>query len=100
MSRMDKLSTYRTSIMATGDKLAIVYANTLIVDKHGDTITLDSGGWETVTTKRKMNQAARQFALGYSVTQRNFKWFVTLPTGATVPFYDGMTFNRYEGAAA
>ena len=100
MPRMNKLSSYKTSIMATGDKLAVVYVNTLIVDKHGDTITLDSGGWETVTTKRTMNQAAQQFALGYSVTQRNFKWFVTLPTGDTVPFYDGITFDRYEGAAA
>jgi hypothetical protein len=100
MPRMNKLSPYKTSIMATGDRLAVTYVNTLIVDKVGDTITLDSGGWETVTTKRKMNQAAQQFALGYAVTQRNFKWFVTLPTGATVPFYDGITFNRYEGAAA
>lgn len=96
MARMDKLSTYRTSVMATGDRLAVVYASTLIVDKAGNEITLDSGGWQTVTTKRKMNQAARQFALGYSVYQRNFKWFVDLPTGETVPFEDGMTFNRYN----
>lgn len=96
MPRMDKLSTYRTNVMATGDRLAVVYADTLIVDKAGNNITLDSGGWQTVTTKRKMNQAARQFALGYSVYQRNYKWFVDLPTGETVPFEDGMTFNRYN----
>lgn len=96
MARMDKLSTYRTNIMATADRLAVVYASTLIVDKVGDSITLDSGGWQTVTTKRKMNQASRQFALGYSVYQRNYKWFVDLPNGATVPFEDGMSFNRYS----
>jgi len=96
MARMDKLSAYRTSVMATGDRLAVVYVSTLIVDKVGNEITLDSGGWQTVTTKRKMNQAARQFALGYSVYQRNFKWLVDLPTGETVPFEDGMTFNRYN----
>ena len=100
MPRMDKLSTYRTNVMATGDRLAVVYVNTLIVDKVGNSITLDSGGYETVTTKRKMNQASRQFALGYSVYQRNFKWFVDLPTGETVPFVDGMTFNRYRQEAA
>lgn len=96
MARMDKLSTYRTNVMATGDRLAVVYASTLIVDKAGDLITLDSGGWQTVTTKRKMNQASRQFALGYSVYQRNYKWFVDLPNGETVPFEDGMSFNRYN----
>lgn len=51
MARMDKLSTYRTNVMATGDRLAVVYASTLIVDKAGNEITLDSGGWQTVTTK-------------------------------------------------
>lgn len=96
MPRMDKLSTYRTNIMATGDRLSVVYASTLIVDKVGNEITLDSGGWQTVTTKRKMNQAARQFGLGYSVYQREFKWFVDLPNGETVPFEDNMTFSRYN----
>lgn len=94
MPRMDKLSTYRTNVMATGDRLSVVYASTLIVDKVGNEITLDSGGWRTVTTKRKMNQAARQFGLGYSVYQRDFKWFVDLPNGETVPFEDNMTFAR------
>lgn len=96
MPRMDKLSTYRTNVMATGDRLSVVYASTLIVDKVGNEITLDSGGWQTVTTKRKMNQAARQFGLGYSVYQREFKWFVDLPNGETVPFEDNMTFSRYN----
>ena len=96
MARIDKLSTYRTNVMITVDRLAVVYADTLIVDKVGESITLDSGGWQTVTTKRKMNQASRQFALGYSVYQRNYKWFVDLPNGATVPFEDGMTFHRYN----
>lgn len=95
MAQMDKLSNYRTNVMATGDRLSVIYAGTLIVEKVGDTITLDSGGWETVTTKRKMNQAANQFALGYSVFQKDWKWFVTLPNGETVPFKDGMTFDRY-----
>ena len=100
MARMDKLSTYRTSVMATGDRLSVIYAETLIVEKVGDTITLDSGGWETVTTKRKMNQAARQFALGYSVYQKDYRWFVAMPDGQTVPFRDGMTFPRYATQSA
>lgn len=95
MSRMDKLSSYRTTVAQSGDDLAVTYVSTAIVKRNGNTITLDSGGWETVTTKRKMNQAARQFALGYSVYQDKFKWYVTTPKGETVPFYDGITFDRY-----
>lgn len=96
MPHMHKLSSYRTNVMVTGDRLSVIYADTMIVEKVGDKITLDSGGWETVTTKRKMNQAANQFALGYGVFQKDYKWFVTLPSGKIVPFVDGMTFNRYS----
>ena len=74
--------------------VTVTYQHTEIVRKDHDTITLRSGGWETVTTKRKMNQASHQFALGYSVYQRDYKWFVDLPNGETVPFEDGMTFKR------
>lgn len=95
MPHMHKLSSYRTNVMVTGDRLSVIYAGTMIVEKVGDKITLDSGGWETVTTKRKMNQAANQFALGYGVFQKDHKWFVTLPGGEIVPFVDGMTFDRY-----
>lgn len=95
MPRMDKLSSYRTTVVENGDDLAVTYVSTAIVKRNGNKITLNSGGWETVTTKRKMNQAARQFALGYSVYQNKFKWYVATPKGETVPFYDGMTFDRY-----
>lgn len=95
MPRMDKLSTYKTDIICTNGMIAITYHNTLIVDVAKDgTITLNSDGYQTVTTKRKMNQAANQFGLGFSVFQKNYEWFVTLPTGETVDFDDGMTFKR------
>ncbi len=95
MPRMDKLSTYRTTVVEKGDDLAVTYVSTAIVKRNGNTITLDSGGYETVTTKRKMNQAARQFALGYGVYQKRGKWFVITPKGETVPFHDGTSFERY-----
>jgi hypothetical protein len=95
MPHMDKLSTYRTTVVENGDDLAVTYVSTAIVKRNGNTITLDSGGWETVTTKRKMNQAARQFALGFSVYQKRGKWYAVTPKGETVPFYDGLSFDRY-----
>ena len=95
MSRSDQLSSYKTTIAGDGEGNTIItYQSTVIVKFGRDTVTLNSGGWDTVTTKRKMNQASRQFNLGYSVTQRDFEWLVTLPSGETVTFVDGMTFNR------
>jgi hypothetical protein len=76
MPRTDKLSGYKTNVIATNGRISVVYHSTVIVEATPAEITLDTGGWRTVTTKRKMNQAARQFGLGYQVEQKNFKWFV------------------------
>jgi hypothetical protein len=41
-----------------------------------------------------MNQAARQFNLGFSVYQRAFDWFVELDNGQILEFSDGMKIPR------
>ena len=93
----NKLSSYKTTWAdLPNNGVTVTYQQTEIVRNEGNKITLRSGGWETVTTKRKMNQASHQFALGYSVYQRDYSWYVDLPNGETVPFEDGMTFDRYQ----
>lgn len=89
----NKLSNYRTTWFDNGDHGGVQYHQTNIVSWNGGKITLRSGGWESVTTKRKMNQASHQFNLGYGVFQKDWEWFVDLPNGETVPFVDGMTFE-------
>lgn len=90
----NQLSTYKTAW--TGDDVegCVIYTKTKIAEWNEDTITLNSGGWETVTTKRKMNQLAHQFCLGFGVFQKNYVWYVTTPQGDTVEFVDGMTIER------
>ena len=90
----NRLSNYRTTWTETNGKGSVVYVHTPIVEWNEDTITLKSGGWESVTTKRKMNQSALQFGLGFGVYQRNYKWFVDTPTGETLNFVDGMELQR------
>ena len=95
MPRMDKLSSYKTTISATDDgRQQVIYQKTPIVVWGDKTITLRSDGWETVTTKRKMKQASNQFGLGFGVRQQNGIWFVDLPSGGVTKFEDGMTFER------
>lgn len=54
------------------------------------TITLNSGGYRTYTTKHRLNEIARLGQDGYesvfSVHQKDFNWFVNGDT----PFEDGM----------
>ncbi len=70
MARTDKLSTYCTTWEHEGDRGSVTYHRTKIVAWDGSTITLNSGGWQTVTTKRKMCQAANQFGLRFCVYQK------------------------------
>lgn len=98
MSRMDRLSPYRTAWTTSAYGGSVTYAHTEIVRWEGSQVTLRSGGWETPTTKRKMNQAARQFGLRYSVYQHKGDWFVRIGRGRpAVPFVDGMTLDTDTG---
>ena len=51
-----------------GNKIAEVYANSIV---------LFDGGWQTVTTKSRLNALLDEFAAGTGVIQRNFEWFLT-----------------------
>tara|TARA_R110000764_G_scaffold198967_1_gene284341 strand:+ start:431 stop:724 length:294 start_codon:yes stop_codon:yes gene_type:complete len=96
MSRMDKLSNYKTVWNQTDLGGSVIYTKTAIVKWDKKTIQLNSYGWESVTTKRKMNQASNQFNLNYTVFQKNFDWFVTQPNGETIPYFDNMIIFRED----
>jgi hypothetical protein len=63
----------------------IKYHNTDVVSFNDKEIILNTGGWRTKTTKLRMNQASNQFALGYTVYQKNGTWYVE-HKGETIRF--------------
>jgi len=68
----------------------ILYSTKIVEWNHNrDSIIHNNGGWMTVTTKRRMNQVAEQFDLGFTVYQKDFEWYVVL-NGQTLPFENGM----------
>lgn len=83
---------------------ALKFHDTEVIGFNEEMITLNSGGWQTVTTKRRMNQAADLYDLGIAVVQRHHDWWVHLRdrSGAFFPleedcplaFYDGITISR------
>ena len=103
MARYNQLSSYKTTVSSDGDATRVTYHSTVIVEWTKDEITLRTGGWRGVTTKRKMNQAAWQFGLGYGVHQRKHEWYVSLWCAKTSewicerPFDDStFTLNRHD----
>ena len=53
-------------------------------------IQLFDGGWQTSTTKSRLNAILSEFGMtGECVFQKNFNWFVNY-NGFPIPFFSGM----------
>lgn len=85
MPRMNALSSYATTIAAEEGRTRVTYHSTVVVEFDRETIILRTGGWDTVTTRRKMNQAANQFGLDYGVFREGGESYVRVPTGWFAP---------------
>ena len=86
-----------TKVEHRGLETFVRYHNTDVVQFDSLYITLNTGGWETATTKLRMNQASNQFGLGYQVYQKDYRWYVVISQldGETVEFTGRrMTFPR------
>ena len=102
MSQTQEVRSRSTAIFTDDDGMTkVVYHRTPVVAFDTKRVILHSGGYQTATTKLRMNQAANQFALGFQVFQRNYDWFVRFDgygtihsAGEVLPFTDGMEFRR------
>jgi hypothetical protein len=89
---------FRTKVATTtrtdkhGYKI-VKYHNTDVVKFNADRIILDSGGWHTLTTKNRFNEAAQIYDLDYLVHQINHKWYV-LHNDINKDFKDGIILKR------
>ena len=59
------------------------------LDTATNDLNISSAGWETVTTKSRLNAILEEFASGCRVIQRDFQWFLS-DFGTLKPFVDGM----------
>ena len=59
------------------------------LDHNTNALKLDSCGYETVTTKSRLNAILEEVKYGCKVFQKNFVWFVKY-NSQTLMFWDGM----------
>ena len=59
------------------------------LDHNTNALKLDSCGYETVTTKSRLNAILEEVKWGCRVFQKNWNWFVSY-NGTTTDFIDGM----------
>ena len=59
-----------------GAYIDVFLYDTQIVTICKNKIILNTGGWCSVTTKRRMNQISEEYDLGYHVYAKNYDWYV------------------------
>lgn len=77
MGQTARLGKTFTTVTTNETWTHIQYHQTVVVSFSQTCVILRTGGWKTATTKLRMNQASRQFNLGYEVSQRKGTWYVS-----------------------
>ena len=78
-----------STVMLHGNHIATYNHNT-------KELQLFDGGWQSVTTKSRLNALCNEFATGFGVFQKNWEWFVSDFSDDKKEFADGITVN-YSG---
>ena len=90
-------ATATTITTAPDGSVAVRYHRTDVATLHPDcSVTLRSGGWRTLTTKRRINQAFEFFGIPARLYQRQHEWYVGAHGGDSIEFQDGITV-RLDG---
>ena len=89
-----KVQGVATTVGEDGIWTVVTYHRTPVVKFSEKTIKLNTGGYKTQTTKRRMNQAAQQYGLGYEVVQRKGDWLVVRGDEETPFTEDTLRLNR------
>ena len=77
------------SVDNEGNQFVTLHGNLIAqISNFGD-IKLSSCGWQTPTTKSRLNAILDTYLHGLSVYQKNFDWFI-----GGDDFFDGYTIHR------
>ena len=70
----------------TGVREAVVKLHGNHIATVGETLQICDAGWQTVTTKSRLNALCNEFAEGCFVFQKNYDWFLGDADGNKMPF--------------
>lgn len=85
-----KLKNNTYLVRLDSETIGVQLHNTIVVTIHGDgTYTLNSGGWQTVTTKDRINEYSP-----VRISQRKYQWYVG---DEDIPFKDGIRVTVKHG---
>ena len=74
-----------------GDQFVYLHGHNIATIANNGDIRLSSCGWQTNTTKSRLNAILDTYLHGASIFQKNFEWFVD---DLQTPFFDGFLIQR------
>lgn len=83
------------TMVTVSNGVAFVFLHGNLIAEIGEGfIKLHDGGWQSVTTKSRLNAILEGNGLpGERVFQETFEWKVRLSDGTVIPFFSGMRLN-------
>lgn len=94
MAQTQRIGKTATKVIEKVEGISVIYHQTTVVWFNLAKIVLDTGGWFTLTTKTRMNQASNQYGLDYHVRQVKGQWFCEFK-GQAIKFEgDTLTLTR------
>lgn len=86
-----------TATMRLNNNLYVQLHSTIVFKKEGSKVTINSGGYKTVSTKTLINKCFNQLGINAYLYQKKGVWLVELNSQLdsclTVNFKDGMEIN-------
>ena len=86
-----------TVITEDNESRVMLHGNHIATYNHTlKELELFDGGWQSNTTKSRLNALCYEFAIGFGVFQKNFNWFISDFSGDKKEFFDGVIVD-YNG---
>ena len=93
LRNFENWSSGNTSVISTKEEMKVfLHGNHIAtLDKATMDLFIFDGGWQSVTTKSRLNALLKEFRPDRQVFQKNWQWFVSDFLGMAEPFFSGMT---------
>ena len=93
LRHFENWSSGNTSVISTKEEMKVfLHGNHIAtLDKATMDLFIFDGGWQSNTTKSRLNALLKEFRPDRQVFQKNWQWFVSDFLGMVEPFFSGMT---------
>ena len=87
-------STFFNNDVYSEESKVFLHGNHIATYDHvNKELSLFDGGWQSNTTKSRLNALCYELATGFSVFQKNWTWYVSQFSGRTEQFFNGQILD-------